>query len=69
MKFDTNFDVMSNCKPVYETFDGDFKVNGITKREDLPENAKKYINRIEEVVGIPVKFIGTGPEREDFIKC
>jgi len=69
MKFDTNFDVMSNCKPVYETFDGDFKVNGITNREDLPENAKKYINRIEEVVGIPVKFIGTGPDREDFIKC
>ena len=69
MKFDTNIDVMSNCKPVYETFAGDFDVSGITKREDLPENAKKYLDRIEEVVGVPIKFIGTGPEREDFIKC
>lgn len=69
MKFDTNFDVMSKCKPVYETFDGDFDVKGISKREDLPENAKKYLDRIEQVVGIPIKFIGTGPEREDFIKC
>lgn len=69
MKYDTNIDVMSNCKPVYETFEGDFDVSGITKREDLPENAKKYLDRIEEVVGVPIKFIGTGPEREDFIKC
>ena len=69
MKFDTNFDLMSKCKPVYETFDGDFDVKGISKREDLPENAKKYLDRIEQVVGIPIKFIGTGPEREDFIKC
>lgn len=69
MKFDTNFDVMSKCKPVYETFEGNFDVSGIKKREDLPENAKKYLDRIEQVIGIPIKFIGTGPEREDFIKC
>ena len=29
----------------------------------------KYLDRIEQVIGIPIKFIGTGPEREDFIKC
>lgn len=69
MKYDTNFDVMNKCKPVYEIFKGDFDVSGITKREDLPENAKKYLDRVEEVVGVPIKFIGTGPEREDFIKC
>jgi len=69
MKFDTNFAVMSKCKPVYETFKGNFKVNGITKREDLPKEAKKYLDRIEEVTGVPIKFIGTGPDREDIIKC
>jgi hypothetical protein len=37
----------------------DFDVKGISKREDLPENAKKYLDRIEQVVGIPIKFIGT----------
>ena len=40
----------------------------IKKREDLPENAKKYITRIEELVGVPVKFIGTGAGREELAK-
>ena len=35
--------------------------------EDLPENAKAYIKRIEEVVGVPVDVISTGPDRADTI--
>ena len=35
--------------------------------EELPENAKAYIRFIEEYIGIPVKFIGTGAEREAMI--
>ena len=42
-------------------------ISGITKRADLPENAKKYLKRIEELTGVPVKFIGTGPARENMI--
>lgn len=69
-KYDTNFEVMGKCEPIYETFKTDFEItNKMKKKEDLPKNAIKYINRIEEVVGIPIKFIGTGPEREDIIKC
>jgi adenylosuccinate synthase len=33
----------------------------------LPEKAQKYLSRIEEVVGVPIKFIGTGAERESMI--
>ena len=40
-----------------------------SSRDDLPENAKKYLNRIEEIVGVPIKFIGTGPDRNDMIIC
>ena len=31
--------------------------------------AKIYLNRIEEIVKVPIKFIGTGPDREDMIIC
>ena len=35
--------------------------------DELPEDAKAYINFIEEYIGVPVKFIGTGAEREAMI--
>jgi|TARA_B100001964_G_scaffold219030_1_gene260747 adenylosuccinate synthase len=40
---------------------------GLTSFDELPENAKKYIQFIEEQTGVPVAFIGTGPEREEMI--
>ncbi len=68
MNFSTNADYIADCTPVYEEFEGNFgDISGITKRENLPENAKKYLNRIEELVGVPIKFIGTGAGREDMI--
>jgi len=70
MKYTTNFDYINECEPVYEEFEGNFgELSGITKREDLPENAKKYLDRIEELTQTPIKFIGTGPERNDMIVC
>ena len=35
--------------------------------EELPENAQKYISFIEKYIGVPVKFIGTGADREAMI--
>jgi len=35
--------------------------------EDLPEPAVKLVKRIEELVGVPIKWIGVGPGREDMI--
>lgn len=68
MKYSTNEKYISKCKPVYEEFEGNFgDISNISKREDLPENAKKYLNRIEELTGVPIKFIGTGAGREDMI--
>ena len=66
--FSTNSDFLNNSTAVYEEFDGNFgDISKIRKRADLPENAKKYLARIEEFVGVPVKFIGTGPARDDMI--
>ena len=54
--------------PVYETMPGwSESTVGVTKFEDLPENAKKYIRRLEELAGVPVAIISTGPEREQTI--
>ena len=70
MDFSTNGDYLANCVPVYEEFEGNFgDISKITKREDLPEPALKYLSRIEELVGCPIKFIGTGAGREEMIVC
>lgn len=68
MKFSCDEEYLKDVEPVYEEFDGNFgDISNIKRREDLPENAKKYLNRIEELVGVPIKFIGTGAGRENMI--
>lgn len=58
----------SKVTPVYETMPGwSESTVGVTKFEDLPENARKYIRRLEELAGVPVAIISTGPEREQTI--
>ncbi len=54
--------------PVYEEFYGGWTIPRTARRyEELPEAAKRYIERIEEVTGCPVKYIGVGPDNEDLI--
>jgi len=54
--------------PVYETLPGwSEKTEGVTERENLPANAIAYIKRIEEVTGVPVDLISTGPDRKETI--
>lgn len=66
--FTTNLKVLNHAKPVYKELDGNFgDIEGITKFEDLPKNAQDYIKFIEDYIGIPVKFVGTGADREAMI--
>lgn len=68
MKFSTNNEYLKKCIPIYEEFKGNFgDISSITKREDLPKNAKRYLDRIEEIVKVPIKFIGTGADRNNMI--
>lgn len=70
MKFSTDLDYINECEPVYETFEGNFgDISNVKSRDELPENAKKYLNRVEELVGVPIKFIGTGAGRDSMIVC
>lgn len=60
--------LLNKAKPVYEYVDGwKCDILGCKNYEDLPENAKKYIEFIEEKIGYPITIISTGPKREDII--
>lgn len=66
--FTTNLDVLNHAKPVYKELDGGWgDLSGCKTFEELPEKAQKYINFIEEYIGIQAKFIGTGADREAMI--
>ena len=68
MNFSTDINYLKDCEAVYEEFDGNFgDISNVKSKEDLPANAQKYIARIEQIVGVPVKFIGTGAGRENMI--
>lgn len=66
--FRTNIDFLNNSEAVYEEFDGNFgDISHCKTFDELPENAQKYIKRIEELTDTPVRYIGTGAARENII--
>jgi len=66
--FPASLKELAKCEPVYEEFDGwNEDISNIKSYNDLPANAKKYLSRIEEVVGVKIKLIGVGKEREQTI--
>ena len=61
-------DRFAQCKPVYEEWAGwQESTVGITNYDDLPEKARAYLARIEELAGVPVAIVSTGPDREQTI--
>jgi adenylosuccinate synthase len=58
----------AECEPIYLDMPG-WKDNtvGITRYEELPEAARNYLARIEELVGVPIDMISTGPDRAQTI--
>lgn len=56
------------CEPVYEEISGwTGSTVGVKSLDALPVNALAYIKRIEELVGVPIDMISTGPDREETI--
>lgn len=59
---------LNEAKPVYETLPGwEEDITSIREFDKLPENAQKYIKRIEELINVPIDFISVGPKREAII--
>ncbi|BAL81922.1 putative adenylosuccinate synthetase [Selenomonas ruminantium subsp. lactilytica TAM6421] len=60
--------VLAEVEPVYETFEGwNTSISKVRKYEDLPENAKKYLERMAEVTGIKLGIVSVGPNRDETI--
>ncbi|KIL08325.1 adenylosuccinate synthetase [Clostridium botulinum] len=67
--FPASLEDLAKCEPVYEDFDGwDDSVAEARTYEELPENAKKYLNRIAEFTDTKISIIGVGPKREQTIR-
>ncbi len=68
VRFPSSLRELQGCAPVYEEFDGwSEDISGITEYEKLPANAKRYLERIEEIAGIRIRYIGVGKERTNTI--
>ena len=60
--------VLADVEPVYETFPGwKQDISGIRSYDELPENAKKYLERMAEVTGVAVGIVSVGPNRDETI--
>lgn len=59
---------LANVEVVYETLPGwETDITKIKSYEDLPENAKKYLDYIENYLQVPIQWVGTGPARDSML--
>lgn len=66
--YPTDVFIHKYLEPVYETHKGwNTDVTGIRKYDDLPENCKKYLSRLEEILEVPISIVSVGPDREQTI--
>jgi adenylosuccinate synthase len=66
--FPSDIGQLAACEPVYESMPGwDAPTAGVRKFDQLPEAARKYIARLEEVTGVRAAIVSTGSERDDTI--
>jgi len=61
-------DALAGCEPVYEDMPGwQESIAGIREYDQLPQAARDYLDRLAEVIGVPVDIVSTGPDRADTI--
>ena len=62
-------DSLGDAVPVYEDFEGwQSDLSGYREVADLPAQAHAYVKALESHVGVPVRFVGTGPDRDHYIE-
>lgn len=59
---------LERVEPVYETLPGwDEETREARRWDDLPANARAYLRRVEELVGVPIRLVSVGPERDELV--
>ena len=67
--FPADLAVLDRCEPVYEELPGwKCETSHVTRYEDLPENARKYVERVLELVGGKLGVLSVGPARETTLR-
>ena len=67
-KFPSDSFQLERCKPVYETMEGWTQdITGCRKPEDLPAQARRYVERVSQLIGLPVSIVSVGPDRAQSI--
>jgi adenylosuccinate synthase len=60
--------LLERCRPVYETMPGwGSDLSQVQRLADLPGNARRYVDRLSELLGLPVTILSVGPDREQTI--
>lgn len=66
--FPASLEDLAKCEPVYEELDGwNEDITKVENFDDLPENAKKYVARIEELIDVNIDLVSVGPNRTQTI--
>ncbi len=66
--FPSSLRVLSECEPVYETLPGWQTPTGQARSmSDLPPNARRYIERLQEVCDVPIALVSVSPSRESYL--
>jgi adenylosuccinate synthase len=61
-------DEVARCKPVYERLEGwSGSTAGVTEWDGLPAAARRYLQRVEQLVEVPIDMVSTGPDRDHTI--
>ena len=67
--FPASLEDLSKCEPIYEEFDGwDDSVADVRSYDELPDNVKKYLNRIAEFTDTKISIVGVGPKRDQTMR-
>jgi adenylosuccinate synthase len=67
--YPANSEMLERCEAVYQELPGwQDDISSIRKFSDLPQEARQYVQFVEEGAGVPVKYVGVGKEREELIQ-
>ena len=61
-------DAVERCQPIYEEFPGwSESTLGVRSWDELPAPARRYLERLAEVLGVPIDLVSTGPDRDELV--
>ena len=61
--------VLERVRPVFEEHQGwQEPTSGARRFSDLPKQAQRYVERIEDILGVPIEYVSVGPQREQLVK-